>query len=86
MTEILSFHPDKSRSYHNFGKFLRYDVDNYKYHGIYDIVKSHGQYIANIQFFGFERKPGFDFKTCIPFTPRLSRIHNMASYIQRFKV
>ena len=26
-------------------------MDNYKYHGIYDIVKSHGQYIANIQFF-----------------------------------
>ena len=41
MTEILSFHPDKSGTYHNYvyGKSLRYDVDNYEYHGIYGMVK-----------------------------------------------
>ena len=34
MTEIVSFHPDKSSRYHKFGlgKSLRYDADYYAYH------------------------------------------------------
>ena len=42
MTEILSFHQDKSRRCHDFGygKSLRYDADNYEYHCIYGMVKS----------------------------------------------
>ena len=42
MTEILSFQPDNSGRYHNFGysKSLRYDEDISEYQGIYGMVKS----------------------------------------------
>ena len=65
---------------------MRYDADNYEYHGIHGKVKSKGQYFANVHLFALKANQILILKTAMLFTPRWSRMHKMAPAVRRFNV
>ena len=68
MTEMISFYPD---------------ADNYEYHGIYGMVKLiiGLVYCKCPDFFSSKPNQTLNSKTDMPYTPRLSKIHNIALYL-----